>query len=99
MPIDELGLVERTTGQKAAAFAVEALRIAFDGGTMDGDDIQELAVKHGLLIRVEFDPKKHDGEGAEYCEPGDPWYTFSRGLLLSDRARRLRARQALQDSK
>lgn len=93
---DDLGLVERlTTGQKAAAFAAEVIRCAFDGCSMDGDDIQELAVKHRLLVRVGFDPKKHDGEGAEFCEPGDPWYVFSRGLLLSDRARRRRARQAL----
>ena len=77
-----------TTGQRATAFAAECLRNAFEGRTMDAEEIQEAALKHGLLVRVDYDPKKHDGEGSEYCEPGDPWLTFSRGLQLVEARRR-----------
>ena len=46
-------------------------------GALDGGDVQEKAYELGLLVAVPFDPEKHDGDGAEFCEPGDDWYEFS----------------------
>lgn len=77
-----------STGQRAAAFAADILRDSFAGHSFDGGDVQELAIKHGLLVKVAFDPKKHSGEFDDYCEPGDPWYEFTRGMKLLDTKRR-----------
>lgn len=73
----------KTTGQASAAFAAEVLKSVFDGFSLDGFDLQELAVKHGLLVKTKYDPKKHSNAYDDYVEPGDPWYVFSRGLKLS----------------
>lgn len=77
-------------GKTAAAFARDLLRQVFDGYNPDGADIQELAVKHGLLVLVKYDPKRHDGEGAEFCEPGDPWYEFSHAMKTANAASKRR---------
>lgn len=64
-----------------ADFANSVIQTAFEGGSLDGGEIQELAVEHGLLIETTFDPKKHtDLEGC--AEKGDPWFVPS-ALLKS----------------
>jgi len=52
-------------------------RGAWDWSGLDSDDIQLKAEKLGLIVRVPFDPEKHDGEGAEFCEPGDDWFEIA----------------------
>ena len=44
------------------AFANEIVAAAFEGGSFDGFDIQDMAVKHGLL-RIE----QRDEECGEFC--------------------------------
>ncbi len=57
-------------------FVSEILDGVADGHDYDGSDIQDLAVKHGLLVRVPYDPEKHtlpdwlEGE----VEPGDNYF-------------------------
>lgn len=59
-----------------ADFANSVIQIAFEGGSLDGWEIQDMALKHGLLIETKFDPAKHeDLEG--YAEKGDPWFVLS----------------------
>ena len=45
------------------------------GGDVDGFDLQDSALKFGILVETKYDPALH-GEG-EDAEPGDPWYVFS----------------------
>ena len=43
-------------------------------GDIDGGSLQELAVKHHIIVPVPggYDPKEHSYNG--YAEPGDPWF-------------------------
>lgn len=43
---------------------------------LDGGDVQDMAVKCGILTETTYDPEKH-GESEWDNEPGDPWYVFS----------------------
>lgn len=62
-----------------AEFAKECLQVAFEGCGLDGGDIQDLAVKHGLIEQVAFDPSKHyDPEGV--TEDGDQWFAYTDGF-------------------
>ena len=62
------------------AFAVEMINAAFEGGSFDGGDIQDIAVKHGLL-RIE----KREDECGERCacrEYGFPAQCYRKTELL-----------------
>jgi len=54
--------------------------IAWSSCDVDGGDVQDKAANLGLIIKTEYDPKKH-GE-SDWCEPGDDWYVF--GPLIAD---------------
>ena len=43
--------------------------------SLDGADIQELAVESGVLTETKYDPELH-GENSD-ASPGDTWYVFS----------------------
>lgn len=43
----------------------------------DGGSLQELAVKHGILKKVPYDPEAHGQH--DYAEQGEPWYVFAEG--------------------
>lgn len=59
-----------------ADFVKEIIQIGFTGSGMDGGQIQDLAVEHGLLVETTFDPERHeDFEG--YAEKGDQWFEYS----------------------
>lgn len=45
-----------------------------DGGDWSDTALHELAVKHGILEEVSYDPEIHGQH--EYAEPGDPWHVF-----------------------
>lgn len=64
--------------QPAKEFAKELLQKIFDGGDPDGADIQETAIKHGLLEEVPFNPADHGT--VAYALPGEPWFVFSEEL-------------------
>jgi hypothetical protein len=72
---------------KLEEFARTVMQTALEGSDMDGGEIQELALKCGLIKGVPFDPKKHHGPGSEYFEPGDQWFVFD-GHLRSIGSRR-----------
>ena len=57
------------------AFAKTLLQYAFDGEDITGADIQQLGIKHGLLVEVPYGPDKH-GEH-EFAEHGDLWHVYS----------------------
>ncbi len=69
-----------TTGQRAIAFAFELIQGAARGEDFSGADVQDAAIKHGLINLTAFDPKKHHGPGSEFSEPGDAWVESSPGL-------------------
>lgn len=47
----------------------------FEGCHLDGADVQEKAVKFGLLERTTYDPAIH-GE-SDVAESGDEWFVFT----------------------
>lgn len=54
----------------------------WDGSDLTGGEVQDIAETFGLIKKVPFDPKKHNGQNAEYVEPGMDWFEFS-GPLAS----------------
>mgnify|MGYP003657416314 CR=1 FL=1 len=71
-----------TTG--LVAFAREIIRGAWEGDSFDGAEIQEMAEKHGLIVKEPggFDPAKHKDRYGD-AEPGDEWYALA-GPLAGD---------------
>lgn len=59
---------------RLAAFARAVLWHLWEGCDLDGGDIQALALKHKLIRRVAFDPKKHTDTMGVGVYPGDDWY-------------------------
>ena len=57
------------------AFGKEICRIAWEGGDVDGGEIQDLGVKYGVLIEDKYDREKHDC--IEFAEEGDTVYFFA----------------------
>ena len=48
-----------------------------DGCDRNGWDVQDYAVKCGILVEVPYDPAKHGDDHDIEPEPGDPWFEFS----------------------
>lgn len=47
----------------------------YDCGQVEGDEIQEIALEYGLIVKVPYDPEKHGDGGLEFgLEKGDEWY-------------------------
>lgn len=63
---------------KLAEFAQWVLTSScFDGCDLDGGDIQNMAVKFGLIVETQYDPEEHGEDTICDIAPGDPWYVFS----------------------
>lgn len=58
-------------------FAHTILQDTFDGVVVDPEDIQGLALEHGLLVKTVYDPDKHGTAGLETTQPGEEWYVLS----------------------
>ncbi len=56
-------------------FSKWVMRKMWDSYDIDCGDLQDAAVKHGIIKEVPYDPEKH-GESEYDQEPGDPWYVF-----------------------
>lgn len=48
---------------------------SFAGLSLDGGDIQEAAVKFGIIKEVPYDPDFHGDNDCD-VQPGDPWFEF-----------------------
>lgn len=73
----------KTERDQLKAFAVEMINASFEGGSFDGGDIQDIAVKHGLL-RIE---QRADecGEACACREYGFPAECYRKtNLVLED---------------
>jgi hypothetical protein len=56
---------------------------------VDGGELQELLVKHGLYRIVPYDPDVHGSGGLEWIEAGDDWYVptgIARAALTASKA-------------
>lgn len=70
----------RAEHSQLQAFAVEMINASFEGGNFDGGDIQDIAVKHGLL-RIE-QREEECGEGCACREYGLPAECYRKTPLL-----------------
>lgn len=66
------------------AFAVEMVNASFEGGSFDGGDIQDIAVKHDLLCIEQREDEC--GEGCSCREYGFPAQCFRKTPILKDSA-------------
>lgn len=60
--------------QALARFARKMLSALWEGFGADGNDIQEAALKCGLIQRTAFDPEKHTDLHGVGVYPGDEWF-------------------------
>lgn len=44
------------------------------GGGLDGFDLQEVAVRHGVIEETRYSPGDHGPCPEGITEPGDPWF-------------------------
>lgn len=57
-------------------FALTIVReSAFEGCGLDGDDVESLAISHGIIEKVPYDPAKHGY--CEFTDPGEDYNVFS----------------------
>lgn len=59
-------------------FARELLAESFDGGSFDSGDIQDLALKYGLVRIEPYSPEVHSYYDA--ISEGDDYYCFNEAL-------------------
>ena len=57
-----------------ARFAREVFGALWDGCDLDGGEIQNLGLKHGLIYSTAFDPKKHGDNLGVSAMPGGQWF-------------------------
>lgn len=58
-------------------FARELITAAGDGCNFDGGDIQELALKHGLVRVEDYSHEKHGTHWCDIIEEGEDIYCFN----------------------
>jgi hypothetical protein len=60
------------------AFAKDVMMSCSEGLDVNAWDLQDMAIKHGLLRQVEggFDPEQHEDEHG-CAEPGDIWFMYT----------------------
>lgn len=57
-----------------ARFAKVALDCLWDGYDLEGSDIQDAALQHGLIVQTAFDPNIHSDRHGVGVNPGDEWF-------------------------
>lgn len=63
-----------------ARFAREVLGALWEGYDLDGGEIQNLGLKHGLIREVAFHPARHTDHLGVGAAVGDPWYVEEKWL-------------------
>jgi hypothetical protein len=76
-PADECAIL-KAENDRLRAFAAAVMDSSWNGHEIDGGDAHELALKHGIIVEVPYDPEKH-GESEFDVEPGDPYYVLAWG--------------------
>lgn len=65
-----------------AKFADAVLNYLWDGAVeIDAGDVQDLAVKYGLVYETKFDPDEHTDHEGVGVEAGDPWFMQCQWLI------------------
>jgi hypothetical protein len=73
----------KENGKKLGEFAHQIIQIAFEGGSLDGGDIQDMGVKCGLLIETTYDPEIHGCPDHCSAEKGEEWYVYADCLKVT----------------
>lgn len=63
------------------AFCREIFRDFPELSNLDGFDIQDYGVKHGLLLKTKYDPEIH-GQCEYGSERGDAWFVTNFNLTI-----------------
>lgn len=72
---------ERDAAARCVEFTKWAIQdSAWQGGDLDGGAVQDKAEALGVIVKVPFDPAKHN---SDYAEPGDDWFEFAPDLPAS----------------
>jgi hypothetical protein len=69
--------------ERTEAFTRAILLSLWGGEDLDGGDIQELGLKHGVIRRTTFDPTRHTDHLGVGAEPGDEWFETALSALPS----------------
>jgi hypothetical protein len=56
-------------------FAMALINDMFKGVDVNNFDVQDMAVKHGILKKTKYDPERH-GDNDFDAVKGDDWYEF-----------------------
>ena len=72
----------KASNMNLAEFARECIQTAFEGYDLSGGDIQELAIKHGLIHQVAFDPARHH-DPDNLTKEGDVWFNHTDGFTAA----------------
>ena len=67
------GEVGEMTKPNWEAFGREIMEAWPEGG-VDGFALQDLAVKHRVLVETKFNPAIHSNDWDDFAEPGDLWF-------------------------
>ena len=52
----------------------------WQGCDLDGASVQDKAQTLGLIIKVPFDPERHEDKSGVDPAPGDDWFVFAPGI-------------------
>lgn len=70
------------------AFARTMIRVSWEGGSMDGGEIQDEAEKHGLIVTTECTEENmhiwQNIDGSEYLDLGDSFFTYAPWMKGAD---------------
>lgn len=89
--------------RRLALFAISMLDCGWQGLDISGADIQEEALRLGLIEKTTFDPERHSQDEGYTLEAGDDYYVpvaDLRGILDGTRsASAVAAREPIQEEK
>lgn len=68
--------------RSCAKFVIWAMNEGpWEGGDLDGSEIQDKAESLGLIVETKFDPEKHKAADWAAPEAGEPWFTLDEAIF------------------
>lgn len=67
-------------------FARDIMGMAWDAGDIIAEDAQTFGLKHGVIVRVDFDPERDEDIAGVCLQPGDDYYALAWSERVRDRS-------------